>query len=237
MQDAYEITLLTGGPGKLQISLHSLTDSACVFGRNFATTNCIILLPDRMQLKSSLVLTEDEVGELDKFSCFVSCISPGGSTSDEVSSRTQKTKFAFTNLRNVEPLVDKGGIFTAAIGSHMLPSSQTKPLTKTCVRILSVFEHRCFCTTGEVWWDDLDSNAEMRHRVVDHRTDLFGKLLGLRRLGQLKHVVRRSTSRLSRCAQFSKAGDGWKMDECGQFMHWRKGTTTLTNGLSAAGRV
>lgn len=56
----------------------------------FAHSKCKTLLEDSIGSKFNSVLEGEEVRELDKFSYLISCISPNGRISGELSSRMQK---------------------------------------------------------------------------------------------------------------------------------------------------
>lgn len=87
---ADDIMLLGGDSIKLQVSLDHLNDSAGMFGMRFASPNGKMVLQDWISLKPSLAFAWDQVGEVDRFSDLVSCISPDGHISDEVSSNIER---------------------------------------------------------------------------------------------------------------------------------------------------
>lgn len=64
-----------------------LEDSISMPGMRFAPSKCGMVLQDLTGSKRKIVLVEEQLDEVDRFSYLGDCTSPGGSTSEEVSSR------------------------------------------------------------------------------------------------------------------------------------------------------
>lgn len=72
--------------------------------------------------KPKLFIAGEQPSEVERFGYSGICISPGGRVSDEVSSRRQKVRLVFTNLRHRRDtrLSTKCRIYSAAMRSVML---------------------------------------------------------------------------------------------------------------------
>lgn len=89
-----------------------------------------MLLPEWTDSKLNLVLAKEELDEVDRFSNFGSCISPGDRTSGRVSFRIQKAGLKFTNLKHLRSrrnicLPTQTRIYTVAATSILLYLSET----------------------------------------------------------------------------------------------------------------
>ena len=138
---------------------------------------------------------------MDKFTYLGSCITPDGSIAEELSSRIQKARLAFSNLhhlwrRNDIKLSTKGRVYSAAVRSVLLYGSETWPLKAEDVRRLSVFDHRCLRSIGKIWWEHRISNTEVRRRVLGPKNMSIIEQLHNHRLRWLGHVLRMSDDRL-----------------------------------------
>ena len=102
---------------------------------------------------------------------------------------------------------------------------------------MSVFDHRCLRSIGQVWWEHRISNAEVRHMVLGTRNSpAIDELLTLHRLRWLGHVLRMPEDRLPRRALFAQPCAEWKRPRGGQCMTWQRSTKALTSKLSRMGK-
>ena len=242
LEYADDIVLLSEDPGKLQALLNCLSNSVGMFGMRFAPSKCKMLLQDWVDSTPNLTLSGEEIEAVDKFCYLGSIISPGGRISDEISSRIQKARLAFSNLAHLWRRRDirlsvKGRVYAAAVRPVLLYGCETWPLRVVDMERLSVFEHRCLRSIARVWWNNRISNAEVRRRVLGHKGLALRQVIDLHRLRWLGHVLRMSPDRFPRRALFAEAGRDWRRVKGGQSMTWRKGMKTLSSGLCRVGRV
>ncbi|VDO78697.1 unnamed protein product [Schistosoma margrebowiei] len=105
-----------------------------------------------------------------------SCISADGDLSGEINARIVKARAAYANLGYLGRLRDvslavKGRIYNWSMRPVLLYVCETWPLRVEDVRRLSVFDHRCLRRIADIQWQHHVSNAEVRHRVFEHRDD------------------------------------------------------------------
>ena len=184
----------------------------------------------------------EEIEQVDKFCYLGSWISAGGQITDDVSSRLQKARFAFSNLnylwrRRDIRLTTKGRVYAATIRPVLLYGAETWPLRVEDKRKLVAFDHRCLRSIAKVWWDNHISNAEVRKRVLGNRGQALDKMLDLHRLRWLGHVLRMSPDRLPRRALFAEVGSDWCRAKGGQSLTWQKSMKNLTAQLSHVERI
>ena len=206
LEYADDVVLLSEDPGSLQDLLCSLDKSAAMFGMRFAPPKCKMMLQDWVGVTPNLSIKGQFIERVDKFTYLGSCITPDGSIAEELSSRIQKARLAFSNLhhlwrRNDIKLSTKGRVYSAAVRSVLLYGSETWPLKAEDVRRLSVFDHRCLRSIGKIWWEHRISNTEVRGRVLGPREhESVIEQLHHHRLRWLGHVLCMSDDRLPRRA-------------------------------------
>lgn len=81
--------LLSEDPGKSRRFLDYLWDGGTVWSIRFASSESKMLLRYCIDSTSNLDRTEVGLGEIDRFSCVCSYISPGGPKSEELCSRSE----------------------------------------------------------------------------------------------------------------------------------------------------
>lgn len=119
---------------------------------HFARSNCEILFQDWINSKPDLVLAQQELGEVERFSYSDSSMSPSGRLSDEVSSHIQKARLTFANLRHLRRNHDnrlsvKRRACITPINSVLLCGPETWSW-RADVQRYSAFEHRRLHNTG-----------------------------------------------------------------------------------------
>lgn len=87
LESADDVGLLSEDSSELYFSLGRPNDGIRMFGMHLPSSECKMLLQDWVVSKPNLVLTEEQVDEVDRFSYLGNCITPGGSITDGVSSR------------------------------------------------------------------------------------------------------------------------------------------------------
>ena len=173
---------------------------------------------------------------------FSVCITPDGSTAEELSSCIQKARLAFSNLhhlwrQNDIKLSTKRTIYSAAVRSVLLYGSETWPLKAEDIRRLSVLDHRCLRSIGKIWWEHKISNTEVRWRVLGPKNMSIIEQVHHHRPRWLGHVLRMSGNRLLRRALFAEPKSSWKRPSGDQHMTWQRNMKSLTKGLSRVGNV
>lgn len=160
--------LLNEQSSKSQSLLNPSDD--CVLKMRFTLSMYKMLLQDWIASKPSFVLTGkglDEIGSksggVDRFSYLNSCTSPGGRTSNKVSSDTGKVRLTSINSRGLWrrhniPLSIKRRVYTKSVRSVLLYGSETWAL-RANVRRNSVFEPRL----DRMWWEN---SAEIHGSMV-----------------------------------------------------------------------
>jgi hypothetical protein len=240
MEYADDIALLGSDPSQLQVILNNLNNCATRFGMHFTPAKCKVLLQDWVGSNPTLMLAEEPLDVVDKFTYLGSCICPGGAVKDEIASRIGRARAAFANLRHLWRRRDislsvKGRVYNAAVRSVLLYGSETWPLRAEDVRKLAVFDHRCLRSIARVWWEHRISNAEVRRMVLGRSPHSIDELITLHRLRWLGHVLRMPTDRLPRRALFVQPCADWKRSQGGQSMTWQRGMKALTSKLSRVG--
>ncbi|KER19536.1 hypothetical protein T265_15512, partial [Opisthorchis viverrini] len=132
----------------MQIILSNLSNSASRFGMRFTPAKCKMLLRDWVGSNPSLVLADEPIELVDKFTYRGSC--HGGLTKDDISIRIGKARAAFANLRHLWRRRDirfsvKGRVYNAAVRSILLYGSETWPLRAEDVKRLSWKEEDLCC--------------------------------------------------------------------------------------------
>ena len=133
LEYAGDVVLLREDFGSLQDLLCSLDKSATMFGMRFAPPKCKMMLQDWVGVTPNLSIKDLLIKRVHKFTYLGSCITPDGSIAEELSSRIQKARLAFSNLhhlwrRNDIKLSTKGRVYSAAVRSVLLYGSETWPL-------------------------------------------------------------------------------------------------------------
>ena len=90
LEYADDAVLLNEDPGSLQDLLCSLDKSATMFRTRFTPPKCKMMLQDWVGATPNLSIKGQIIERVDKFTYLGSCITPGGSIAEELSSRTQK---------------------------------------------------------------------------------------------------------------------------------------------------
>ena len=93
-----EVVLRSEDPGSFQDLLCSLDRFTAMFGMRFTPPKCKMMLHDWVGVTPSLSIRGQFIESVDKFAYLGSCISPDGSMAEELSSRIQKARLAFSNL-------------------------------------------------------------------------------------------------------------------------------------------
>ena len=153
------------------------------------------------------------IERVDKFTYLGSCITLEGSIAEELSSLIQKARLDFSNLhqlwrRNGIKLSTKGRVWLVALRSVLLYGLETWPLKAEDIRTLSVFDHRCLRSIGQIWWEHRISNTEVRRRVSRPKNMSIIEQLPHHRLRWLGHLLRMSDDRLIRVSNVGWAGWG-----------------------------
>ena len=100
-----------------------------------------------------LLMEGEELEQVDKFTCFRSCISANGSIAEEISARIARAQAAFSNLRHLWrrkdiSLTTKGRVYNATVRPTLLYGCETWALRSEDVHRLQVFDHRCLRSIG-----------------------------------------------------------------------------------------
>ena len=190
----------------------------------------------------NLSIKDQFIERIDKFTYLGSCITPDGSIAEELSSRIQRARIAFSNLhhlwrRNDIKLSTKGRVYSAAVRSVLLYGSETWPLRAEDVRRPSVFDHRCLRSIGKICWEHRISNTEVRRRVLGRRKMSVIEQLHHHIPRWLGHVLRMSNDRLPRRALFAEPKSNWKRPSGGQRMTWQRIMKSLTECFSRVDNV
>ena len=120
LEYADDVVLLSEDPGSLRDLLCSLDKSAAMFEMRFAPPECQMMLRDWVGVTPNMSIKGQFIERVDKFTYMGSCISSDGSIAEELSSRIQKARLAFSKLhhlwrRNDIILSTKGGVYSAAV--------------------------------------------------------------------------------------------------------------------------
>ena len=116
-------------PKILQDLLCSSDKSAAMFAMRFAPPKCKMMLQEWVGVTLNLSINGQFMERVDMFTYLGSCITPDGSIAEELSSRIQKARQAFSNLhhlwrRNDIKLSTKGRVYSAAVRSVLLYGSE-----------------------------------------------------------------------------------------------------------------
>ncbi|CAH8538271.1 unnamed protein product, partial [Dicrocoelium dendriticum] len=153
-----------------------------------------------------------------------------------------KARSAFVNLRHLWRRRDvsfslKGRVYSASVRSVLLYGSESWPIRVEDMRRLSAFDNGCLRRIARVRWQHRVTSNDVRRRVLGNASISFNKLVLLRQLRWLGHVLRMAPERLPRRALFARQGPGWKRPRCGQPSTWRQHMKSLTSCLAAVGPV
>ncbi|CAH8495582.1 unnamed protein product [Schistosoma intercalatum] len=86
---------------KMQSLLTTLSNNASMFGMRFSPSKCNMLLQDWVALTPELMIGSEVIEPVDRSTYLRSLTSPCGLMCEEISSRIQKARLAFTNLRHL----------------------------------------------------------------------------------------------------------------------------------------
>ena len=130
LEYADDVVLLSEDPGSLQDLLCSLDKFAAMFGMRFVPPKCKMMLQDWVGATANLSIKGQSTERVDKFTYLGSCITPDGSIAEELSSRIQKARLAFSSLHHLWRQKDiklstKGRIYSAAVHPVLLYGSET----------------------------------------------------------------------------------------------------------------
>lgn len=92
--------LLSTNSSKLQVFIDRLNVGVDNLGMSIVSPKCKMLLQNWINSKQNSILRGGELSDMDRSSFFDSSIQPGRLISKEVSSRMEKARFAFTNLKH-----------------------------------------------------------------------------------------------------------------------------------------
>ena len=95
-----------------------------MFGMRFAPPRCKMMLQDWVGATSNLSIKSQILERVDKFTYLGSCIPPDGSIAEELSSRIQKARLAFSNLHH---LWRRNDIKLSTKGRDILSGSALSP--------------------------------------------------------------------------------------------------------------
>ena len=145
LEYADDVVLLSEDPGSLQDSLCSLGKSAAMFGMRFAPPKCKMMLQDWVGATPNMSIKGQFIEHVDKFTYLGSYINPDGSIAEELPSRIQKARVAFSNLhhlwrRNDIKLSTKGRVYSAG--------PRTCPSLSSCIIVdFGGWDMYCACRT------------------------------------------------------------------------------------------
>ncbi|KAH9581634.1 hypothetical protein MS3_00008710 [Schistosoma haematobium] len=153
-----DIVLFGEDADKMQSPLTTLSNNASMFGMRFSLSKCKMLL-----------------------------ISPCSLVFEKVSSRIQKARLDFANLRHLWcrrdiRLSTKGQVYCAAIRPVLLYGSETWPVRVENIHRLLVFDHRCLRNIARISWDHRVSNAFVRKRVLGRDSKSIDEIVKLHQL-------------------------------------------------------
>ena len=142
-----------------------------MFRMRFAPLKCKLMLQDWVDMTRNLSIKRQFIERVNKFTYLGSCITPDGSIAEELSSRIQKARLAFSNLhyllrRNDFKLSPKGRVYSEAVRSVLfvwfrdLATEGKRYMETVGVRSSLVSEY------GKIWWEHRFSNTEVRRRVL-----------------------------------------------------------------------
>ena len=153
-----------------------------------------------------------------------SVLLPTGQAKDEIPSRIQAARVAFSRLRRVLfsrreiSLRTKLRVYRAAIRPVLMYGCETWPVRVEDVRKLEVFDHWCLRRVLNVRWEDRVSNDEVRHRCFD--IPRLSSVLRQHRLRWFGHTLRRADSDLTKATLFPAPCPGWRLRLGGQLKTW-----------------
>ena len=101
LEYADDVVLLSEDSGSLRDLLCSLDKSASMFGMHFVPPKCKMMLQDWVGVTPNPSIKGQFIERVDKFTYLGSCSSPDGSIGDELSSRIQEVRLAFSNLHHL----------------------------------------------------------------------------------------------------------------------------------------
>ncbi|CAH8560679.1 unnamed protein product [Dicrocoelium dendriticum] len=239
---ADDIALLGDDPQGMQLILDRLAVEASKYGMSFAPSKCKVLLKDWLSPAPVLTLQGAQLEQVDSFVYLGSCVSADGTINKEVSLRIAKARSAFVNLRHLWHRRDvsfslKGRIYSASVRSVLLYGCESWPIRVEDMRRLSAFDNGCLRRIARVWWQHRVNSNDVRRRILGNASISFNKLVLLRQLRWLGHVLRMAPERLPRRALFARQGPGWKRLRGGQPSTWRQHMKSLTSCLAAVGSV
>ncbi|KAH9594473.1 hypothetical protein MS3_00000259 [Schistosoma haematobium] len=225
----------------MQSLLVALSNNARMFGMRFSLSKCKFLLQNLPASTPELRIGSESVGRIDNFAYLGSLISSNELVSDEISTRIQKARSAFANLRHLWRTRDiflsiKGRVYCSAVRSVLIYGFETWPLRVEDTRKLLVFDHKCLRNITRTCWDHRVSNSEVRHRVSMNDGKPIDEVVNLHQLRWLGHVLCMHEHRLPRRAMLTSVRDGWKEVWGGQTKKWHRPIESLTSGLSHVGR-
>ncbi|CAH8623296.1 unnamed protein product, partial [Dicrocoelium dendriticum] len=207
---------------------------------SFAPSKCKVLLKDWLSPAPVLTLESAQLEQVDSFVYLGSCVSADGTINIEVSLRIAKARSAFVNLRHLCRHHDvssslKGRVYSASVRSVLLYGCESWPIRIEDMRRLSAFDASCLKRIARVWWQHRVNSNDVRRRILGNASIPFNKLVLLRQLRWLGHVLRMAPERLPRRALFARQGPVWRRP-CGcQPSTWRQHMKSLTSYLAAVG--
>ncbi|CAI2737955.1 unnamed protein product, partial [Dicrocoelium dendriticum] len=226
----------------MQLILDRLAVEASKYGMSFAPSKCKVLLKDWLSPAPVLTLQGAQLEQVDSFVYLGSCVSADGTINKEVSLRIAKARSAFVNLRHLWRRRDvsftlKGRVYSASVRSVLLYGSESWPIRVEDMRRLSAFDNGCLRRIARVRWQHRVTSNDVRRRVLRNASISFNKLVLLRQLRWLGHVLRMAPEHLPRRALFALQGPGWRRPRGGQPSTWRQRMKSLTSCLAAVGSV
>lgn len=161
---ADDIVLLSTNRSDMQTKLNLLSEHASNVGLRINTTKTEFLTT--AENKPTFSIYNEQIKEAEKFCYLGSVVTPDGGTTEDITSRINKARGTFAQLRNIWASNSiskqtKLKIYNSNVKSVLLYGCESWSLTSALVRKVQVFSNSCLRKILRVWWPQTISNQQL----------------------------------------------------------------------------
>ena len=198
---ADDVTLLSHRKKDAQEKLSRMAEEAKKTGLNINIGKTEVMRINNRQ-QDPIQLQQDNIKEVDKFVYLGSVVSKNGGTDEDIKSRINKARHAFTTLKPIWrstalSISNKFRIFNTNVKSVLLYGSETWRVTKGCTHKLQTFINKCLRSILHIRWPEKISNEDLWSRTNQTSIEIE---IRKRKWSWIGHTLRKPVSNTTRQA-------------------------------------
>ena len=196
---ADDLALLSHTQAQMQEKTSKIAENSSKVGLHINVAKTKLM---KLNTKSTRAVKIDEepIEEVDKFTYLGSVVTPTGGTEEDINSRINKARAAFSQLNkiwtsNTIRLKTKLKIFNSNVKSVLLYGSETWFLNKNLGDKIQVFVNKCLRKILKIFWPNKISNQELWKKTNQDKMSVQIKQKKFRWLG---HTLRKDNDDITK---------------------------------------